>query len=97
MCLCNSTHIQHSRLVELEHSQLVAEELEGRMKSAEQERRELEEAQRAANAARIAAEAAANMEKEERERKVQWSRILLYGDSPRQISTLDMSTTRYNS
>lgn len=59
---------------ELEHSQLVAEELEGRMKSAEQERRELKEAQRVAEEARIAAEAAANMEKEERERKEEEAR-----------------------
>ena len=92
MYLCSSTYIERSCLVELEHSQLVAEELEGRMKSAEQERRELEEAQRAANEARIAAEAAAHMEKEERERKVQCRRTWLYGDSPRRVSTLDTSS-----
>ena len=94
MYLCSSTHIHHSCLVELEHSQLVAEELEGRMKSAEQERRELEEAQRAADEARIAAEAAAHMEKEERERKVQCRRTLV--TCPGWVSTLDTSTTRHN-
>ena len=43
------------------------------MKSAEQERLELEEAKRVAEEARIAAEQSANMEKEERERKVRHS------------------------
>ena len=59
-------------IAELERSQEVAEQLEGRMKAAEQERRELEEARRVAEEARIAAEEAANLEKEERERKVGW-------------------------
>ena len=40
------------------------------MKSAEQERLELEAAKRAAEEARIAAEQSAHMEKEERERMV---------------------------
>ena len=43
------------------------------MKSAEQERLELEEAKRVAEEARISAEQSANMEKEERERKVRHS------------------------
>ena len=57
-------------LTELEHSQLVATELEGQMRSAAVERKELEQAQLLAEEARQRAEQAAHMEKEEREKKV---------------------------
>lgn len=56
--------------VELERSQEVALSLEEKSKEAERERNELTEAQKRAEAARQRAEQAANLEKEERERKV---------------------------
>ena len=55
---------------DLEHSQQVAVDLEERMRNQEIERKELEAAQKRAEAARIEAERAAHMEKEEREKKV---------------------------
>lgn len=53
---------------DLEKSQVVAVELEQKMKEAEDERRAIQEAQAKAEEARLQAEEAANLEKEERER-----------------------------
>jgi len=55
---------------DLERSQRVATDLEVRMRNQEDERRQLEEAQIRAEELRQQAEEAANLEKEERERKV---------------------------
>lgn len=63
--------------IELERSQEVAMSLEEKSKQAERERNELTEAQKRAEEARYRAEQAANLEKEERERKVRLFTILL--------------------
>jgi len=54
----------------LEKTQLAARQLEEKMLEAERERKELEEAQRRAEESRLRAEEAANLEKAERELKV---------------------------
>lgn len=73
-------------VVELEKSRMIASSLEERMKKSEQERRELEEARQKAMEAKLEAERAANMEKEERERKVGQS-IIFCGNKTFKTST----------